>query len=156
MHNHRRSLLQPFVLFGAGGAGKSALLSKCARQSLKVKIKERWTTVLPFWIIICLKLNLNFMLMPNSLLHWVDIFTLPRDVKYPGVARPGQTAPHDQVLWNHSELHRPWSSPQVEILENTKRQSSNPGRSACRSATQTCCRSRRSQMTPFLSLLISR
>ena len=29
-------LLQPFVLFGAGGAGKSALLSKCARQSLKV------------------------------------------------------------------------------------------------------------------------
>ena len=149
MHNHRRSLLQPFVLFGAGGAGKSALLSKCARQSLKVKIKERWTTVLHFWITICLKLNLNFMLMPNSL-------PVSRFVKYPGVARPGQTAPHDQVLWNHSELHRPWSSPQVEILENTKRQSSNPGRSACRSATQTCCRSRRSQMTRFLSLLISR
>ena len=30
------SIFQPFVLFGAGGAGKSALLSKCARQSLKV------------------------------------------------------------------------------------------------------------------------
>ena len=29
-------MFQPFVLFGAGGAGKSALLSKCARQSLKV------------------------------------------------------------------------------------------------------------------------
>ena len=27
---------QPFVLYGAGGAGKSALLSKCVLQSLKV------------------------------------------------------------------------------------------------------------------------
>jgi hypothetical protein len=28
--------LQPFVLFGAGGSGKSALLSKTALQSIKV------------------------------------------------------------------------------------------------------------------------
>ena len=34
--NEALSIFQPFVLFGAGGAGKSALLSKCARQSLKV------------------------------------------------------------------------------------------------------------------------
>jgi hypothetical protein len=30
------SILQPFVLFGAGGSGKSALLSKTALQSIKV------------------------------------------------------------------------------------------------------------------------
>ena len=29
---------QPFVLYGAGGAGKSALLSKCVLQSLKVGV----------------------------------------------------------------------------------------------------------------------
>ena len=31
------SFVQPFVLYGNGGAGKSALLSKSALQSLKVE-----------------------------------------------------------------------------------------------------------------------
>ena len=36
MNKVRISFVQPFVLYGNGGAGKSALLSKSALQSLKV------------------------------------------------------------------------------------------------------------------------
>ena len=35
---------QPFVLYGAGGSGKSALLSKTALQSLKVTMKGDFTS----------------------------------------------------------------------------------------------------------------
>ena len=92
--NEALSISQPFVLFGAGGAGKSALLSKCARQSLKVYDYE------------LSMINLSYLLSfgSNNL------------NQCPGMVGPCQALANDQILWHHPKLHGSWPPAQVGLV----------------------------------------
>ena len=100
---------KPFVLYGAGGSGKSALLSKTALMSIK-----EWLQV---------NTELSLVNTPNTELSLVNthntVFSLVNALNTVFSLAPALcAAPHVSILRHHTQLHRPGAAAQVHLPAN--------------------------------------